>query len=80
MISTREQDMKVEREVAAFLDKNLYSNKELFTEFIRTDGYDEQIKGSDIIVSTTDKKLYRKYGITTEEQNFIKCVIRDIND
>lgn len=60
MISTREQDMKVEREVAAFLDKNLYSNKELFSEFTRTDNYNEQIKGSDIIVSTTDMKLYRK--------------------
>ncbi len=34
----------------------------------------------DLSKKWTDKKLYRKYGITTEEQNFIKCVIRDIND
>jgi hypothetical protein len=59
MISTREKDMKVEREVAAFLDKNLYSNTDIFSEFARTDGYDEQIHGSDVLLSTTDKKLNR---------------------
>ena len=51
--------MIVEREVAAFLDKNLYSNTEIFSEFARTDSKDEQIRGSDVLLSTTDKKLYR---------------------
>lgn len=60
MKSNRKNDTKVEREIAEFLDKNLYSNKEIFSEFARTDGIDEQIKGSDIIVSTSDDKLYRK--------------------
>ena len=60
MISTREKDMPVEREVAAFLDKHLYSNTDIFSEFARTDGYEEQIRGSDVILSTTDKKLHRK--------------------
>jgi hypothetical protein len=59
MENNRKKDMNVEREIAAFLDKNLYSNKELFSEFARTDGIDEQISGSDLILSTSDKKLYR---------------------
>lgn len=52
-------DKRIEREIATFLDCNLYSNKELFSEFARTDGIDEQISGSDLILSTSDKKLYR---------------------
>lgn len=51
--------MAIEREIAAFLDEHLYSNKELFSEFARTDTYEEQIKGSDLILSSSDKKLYR---------------------
>ena len=60
MTSTREKDTVVEREVAKFLDKNLYSNTDMFSEFARTDGYEEQIHGSDVILSTSDNKLYRK--------------------
>jgi hypothetical protein len=45
--------------IAAFLDEHLYSNNELFSEFARTDGKDEQISGSDLILSTSDKRLYR---------------------
>jgi len=51
--------MLVEREIAAFLDENLYSNAELFTEFARTDTLDEQISGSDLLLSTTNGKLKR---------------------
>jgi hypothetical protein len=59
MENNRKKDMAVEREIAAFLDEYLYSNKDLFSEFARTDTYEEQIKGSDLILSTSDKKLYR---------------------
>ena len=51
--------MAVEREIAAFLDEYLYSDKGLFTEFVRTDTYEEQMKGSDLILSLHDKKLDR---------------------
>jgi len=59
MISNRKNDMAVEREIAAFLDKNLYENKELFTEYARTDGKEEQLSGSDLLLSTTNGKLNR---------------------
>jgi len=51
--------MEVEREIAAFLDEYLYSNKDLFIEFARTNGFDEQISGSDLLLSTKDGKLNR---------------------
>lgn len=60
MENNRKKDTVVEREIAAFLDEHLYSNKELFKEFARTDTYEEQIKGSDIILSTSDGKIDRK--------------------
>jgi hypothetical protein len=59
MINNRKNDMIVEREIASFIDENLYSNKELFSEFARTDGYNEQIKGSDVILSSSDGHLNR---------------------
>ena len=59
MENNRKKDMNVEREIAAFLDEHLYSNKELFTEFARTDTYEEQMKGSDLILSLRDKKIDR---------------------
>lgn len=59
MISNRENDSHVEREIAKFLDEHLYSNKEIFKEFVRTDGRDEQISGSDLVLSTSDGKLDR---------------------
>lgn len=59
MENNRKKDMAVEREIAAFLDKHLYSNTEIFSEFARTDEINEQINGSDLILSTSDKKLYR---------------------
>jgi hypothetical protein len=59
MINNRKNDMLVEREIASFLDEYLYSNTELFTEFARTDTLDEQISGSDLLLSTTNGKLKR---------------------
>ena len=59
MLNNRKNDSKAEREIAAFLDKHLYSDKELFTEFARTDDFDEQIRGSDVILSLHSKKLDR---------------------
>ena len=59
MINNRKNDMAVEREIAAFLDEHLYSNVGIFKEFARTDGKDEQLVGSDLILSTADGKLNR---------------------
>ena len=59
MENNRKKDMAVEREIASFLDEHLYSNKDLFKEFARTDSYEEQIKGSDLILSSSDNKIYR---------------------
>lgn len=57
MINNRKKDMAVEREIAEFLNENLYSNKKLFKHFKRTDSYEEQISGSDLILSTSDGVL-----------------------
>ena len=59
-ISNRKNDSIVEREIAKFLDEKLYSNKALFKEFARTDDKEEQISGSDVVLSTSDGVLYRK--------------------
>ena len=59
MIDNRKNDSIVEREIAKFIDKYLYSNKNLFSEFERTDALSEQINGSDAILSTSDKRLRR---------------------
>ena len=69
MINNRKNDMMIERDIASFFDENLYSNKELFSEFARTDDYESQIKGSDLILSSSDGKLNKvvvdeKVGIT----------------
>lgn len=57
MINNRKNDMSVEREIAKFLDKHLYSDKSIFKSTNRTDTLNEQLQGSDILVSTTDSKL-----------------------
>lgn len=59
-INNRKNDSIVEREIAKFLDEKLYSNKTLFKEFARTDDKEEQISGSDVVLSTSDGVLYRK--------------------
>ena len=58
MIDNRKNDSLVEREVAAFLDEHLYKT-DIFKEFARTDGVNEQVAGSDVILSTADGKLTR---------------------
>lgn len=51
MIQTfRVRDMNVERELARFLDKHLYNNG-YFSKAVRTDLYESQMTGSDIILS-----------------------------
>ena len=59
MINNRKNDMAVEREIAIFLDEHLYSDKELFTEYARTDSLEEQISGSDLLLTTKNGKLNR---------------------
>lgn len=59
MINNREKDSIVEREIAKFIDTHLYENKEIFKEYARTDGKEEQINGSDVVLSTSDGKLNR---------------------
>ena len=51
--------MSIEREIAKFMDKYLYSDKNVFKECLRTDEITEQLKGSDIIISTIDNQLYK---------------------
>ena len=48
--SYRGRDMHVERIIAQYLDEHLY-NDGRFTRHDRTDGREEQLKGSDIIIS-----------------------------
>lgn len=48
--SYRGRDMHVERVIAQYLDEHLY-NDGRFTRHDRTDGRDEQLSGSDIIIS-----------------------------
>lgn len=50
MKTNRGRDMKVEREIAAFLDEHLYSQT-IFAKHQRTDDIQHQMSGSDIIVS-----------------------------
>ena len=57
MINNRTNDMFVEREIASFIDKHLYEENEIFSNFIRTDSKIEQLSGSDVLLSTLDKKL-----------------------
>lgn len=52
----RKNDMNVEQEVANYLDKYLYS-RDMFTQAERTDDANNQINGSDIIISIPDKNL-----------------------
>lgn len=47
----RSRDMNVEREIAKFLDEKLYSNSSLFSKFNRTNDIENQLRGSDIIIS-----------------------------
>ena len=57
MGSYRKRDMDVEREIAKFLDKYLYSNP-IFTKKTRTDDTESQLNGSDIILSIPSKNLH----------------------
>lgn len=57
MTSFRKQDMNCEREVAAYLDEHLYSDHTVFTQYRRTDSLSEQLKGSDIVLTTSDGVL-----------------------
>lgn len=56
-INNRKNDSVVEREIASFLDKHLYSDGTIFSNFTRTDGREEQIRGSDVVLSTCDGLL-----------------------
>ena len=55
--SNWDNDIVVEREIAAFLDENLYSDSNIFRHFIRTNGYYDQMDGSDVLLTTSDGKL-----------------------
>ena len=52
----RSRDMKVEREIARFLDKHLYSQS-VFTKAKRTDDLEHQLCGSDIIISIPSSNI-----------------------
>ena len=74
--------MQVEREVAKFLDENLYS-KEIFTKHERTDTKDLQLKGSDIIISAPSLGIVDGICDELEVSSFQHGKLRDgwiIND
>ena len=54
--SYRGRDMHVERVIAQYLDEHLY-NDGRFTRHDRTDGREEQLKGSDIIISVPSQGI-----------------------
>jgi hypothetical protein len=74
-INSRTTDMKIEREIASFLDEHLYNNKELFSEYKRTDDLENQIAGSDLILSSADSKLK---NIIVDEKVAAKFVNRNL--
>ena len=55
--NNRKKDMFVEREIASFLDEHLYSNKTIFANIKRTDDYNSQMNGSDVVLNTSDSVL-----------------------
>lgn len=57
IINNRKNDMLVEREIAKFLDKHLYSDNTVFKQCLRTDDINQQLEGSDIIVTTINDDL-----------------------
>ena len=59
MINNRLNDSIVEREIGKFLDGHLYNDKEIFSEFARTNDRENQFNGSDLILSSSDGRLYR---------------------
>ena len=56
MKSNRIEDSKAEKEVAKFLDKNLYK-KEGFLEFTRFDDKENQLKGKDVSFKLNNKEV-----------------------
>lgn len=73
MINNRKNDNKVERGIAAFLDEHLYSNQDIFTEFARTDTYEEQISGSDVLLTSKNGKLNRSVVDEKVASRYANC-------
>lgn len=65
MESTRKADTIVEREIAEFLDENLYRDSDIFKNFLRVDNRTEQLLGYDVMLSTWDGKL--KWAVVDEK-------------
>lgn len=57
MINNRANDTKVEREIARFLDINLYGKNPIFERYERTDKRVDQVAGSDVLLTTSDGQL-----------------------
>lgn len=72
----RIKDANDEREVAKFLDENLYSNINVFGNCTRTDELSEQIKGSDIIISLPQ---YVMYNIVVDEKSQTQYTKKPLN-
>lgn len=57
METLRKEDMAIERVIAEFLDKNLYT-QDCFTKHIRTDSLEYQLNGIDMILSIPTLDIY----------------------
>lgn len=74
MAGFRERDMKVERELARFMDRHLY-NSSLFTRAERTDTKEAQMSGSDIILSIPSKGVH---NIIVDEKGMTQYMNRPL--
>ena len=74
MAGFRERDMRVERELAKFMDKYLYSDPK-FTRHERTDDRDSQLRGSDIILSVPSLNLD---NIVVDEKGMTQYLTRPL--
>lgn len=76
MTEKKRNDLNVEREIASFLNENLYKKPSLFTEFFRTDSKREQLLGCDLLLSIPNKGLNR---VIVDEKVAANYANRDLN-
>ena len=74
MNSTFRKDLKIEHEIAKYLDKHLYTEP-TFSKCIRPDDSDSQHKGIDVILSSSDFNLYDAKVDEKCTSHYVNCDI-----
>ena len=74
MNSTFRKDLKIEHEIAKYLDKHLYTEP-TFSKCIRPDYLDSQHKGIDIILSSSDFNIYDAKVDEKCTSHYVNCDI-----